>query len=28
VRTCFGRGLILLDRPMQIHERDVLTILT
>jgi hypothetical protein len=27
VRTCFGRGLILLDRPMQIHERDVLTIL-
>lgn len=28
VRTCFGRGLILLDRPMQIHERDILTILT
>ena len=27
VRTCFGRGLILFDRPMQIHERDVLTIL-
>jgi hypothetical protein len=27
VRTCFGRGLILLDRPMQIRERDVLSIL-
>ena len=27
VRMCFGRGLILLEGPMQIHERDVLTIL-
>ena len=27
VRSCFGRGLILLDRPMQVHERDILTIL-
>ena len=27
VRTCFGRGLILLEQPMQIRERDVLTIL-
>ena len=26
VRMCFGRGLILLERPMQIRERDVLTI--
>jgi hypothetical protein len=27
VRMCFGRGLILFERPMQIHERDVLTII-
>ena len=27
VRTCFGRGLILLDRPIQVQERDILTIL-
>jgi len=27
VRTCFGRGLILFDRPMQVQERDILTIL-
>jgi hypothetical protein len=27
VRMCFGRGLILLDRPMRFHERDALTIL-
>jgi hypothetical protein len=27
VRSCFGRGLILLDRPMQVRERDILMIL-
>ena len=26
VRMCFGRGLIAFERPMQIRERDVLTI--
>src|SRR5258706_12215107 len=26
VRMCFGRGLILLEKPLQIRERDVLTI--
>ena len=26
VRMCFGRGLILLQRPIQVRERDVLTI--
>ena len=28
IRMCFGRGLILLERPIQIREREVLTILT
>ena len=27
VRMCFGRGLILFDRPIQIRERDVVTII-
>ena len=26
VRMCFGRGLILLSKPVQIRERDLLTI--
>ena len=26
VRMCFGRGLILFEKPMQVRERDVLTI--
>ena len=26
VRMCFGRGLILFERPMRIRERDMLTI--
>jgi len=26
VRMCFGRGLILLEKPLQVRERDVLTI--
>jgi hypothetical protein len=27
VRMCFGRGLILPGKPLQIHERDVLTLI-
>ena len=27
VRMCFGRGLILLGKPLQIHERDVLNLI-
>ena len=28
VRMCFGRGLILLQKPIQIRERDVLTVIS
>ena len=27
VRMCFGRGLILFERPLQVRERDVLTVI-
>src|SRR5215831_13625494 len=27
VRMCFGRGLILLGKPLRIHERDVLILI-
>jgi len=28
VRMCFGRGLLLLDQPITVRERDVLTMIT